>query len=304
MDGARVPSRDRWTALAVVCLTARALVAGPHRADAQEVSRHQVSVQERLGGSSRVVEGGTERGRLSGRENELAYAARVTLSPAWNLLLGAGYRNAQTSAADAVLPSRLQALAVRLGAEWLIGPRWWAFANAHPGFYGDGRLDGDAVNAPADVQVHYLQAPGLRLVAGLSVDAFSGSPVTPFAGAVWRLNSRWNLNLLPPRLRVEYRAVDDGAKRVELFSGLSFSGASHRVSRDFGTRRARPELDGRRLTRREAAVEGGASLDWRGARAEVSAGWLFLRRFRYEGTGVELKADGAPYLAASVSGRW
>jgi hypothetical protein len=265
--------------------------------------KHQLSFSERLGGSSSVSEGGVERGRLRVDESEFSYAARLPVSSSLSLMAGAGYRRTELTAGSAPLPSLLQAASARLGVEWLINPRWWAFVNVNPGLYGDGRLDGSAFNAPADLQVNYLRSPGLRLVAGLSVDAFTGSPATPFAGAVWRVSRRWNLNLLPPRLRVEYRALDRGDKRVELFSGLAFAGGSHRVSSDFGTRRGRPELDGRRLTRREAAAEGGVSLDWRGARTELSGGWQFQRRFKYEGAGVELKADGAPYFAVSVSGR-
>ncbi len=286
--------------LIVVALSAWSAVGA---ARAEEVFLHQYSFQEKLGGSSAASEGASGRGRLRIDETEFSYVARVPVSEALSLMGGAGYRRTELAAAGAPLPSLLQAASLRLGAEWLLDPRWWVFINANPGAYGDRILDGRTFNAPSDVTLNYLQSPGLRLAAGLAVDPFAGSLVTPFAGAVWRLNRRWNLNLLPPRLRVEYRALDDGDKRVELFSGLAFSGGSHRVSRDFGTRRGRPELDGRRLTRREVSAEGGVSLDWRGTRAELSGGWQLQRRLRYEGAGVELKADGAPFFAVSISGR-
>lgn len=270
----------------------------------QEIYKHQLSVEQRSSGSSSLKEGGTRAGSLRSDDAELSFVERVPLSDAFNLMAGFGYQRAELRAAGAPLPQQLQAASARLGGEWLINSRWWLFINAAPGYYGDNDLTKDDFNVPGNIQANHLLRPGLRLVFGLAVDPFAKSAVTPFAGAAWRLNRRWNLNLLPPKLRVEYRAVDDGNKRVELFSGLSITGGNYRVSGDLGSRRGRPELDGQKLSRQEVGFEGGTSLDWKGLRAELSGGWLFSRRFRYEKSGVELKADGAPFLALSASGRF
>lgn len=270
---------------------------------AQDVYKHQISFEQRSSGSSALKESGTRVGSLRADDAEISFVERVPLSDAFNLMAGFGYQRTELRAAGTPLPQQLQAAAARLGGEWLINSRWWVFVNAAPGWYGDNDLNKDDFNAPANIQANYLARPGLRLVFGLAADAFAESPVTPFAGAQWRVNRRWNLNMIPPRLRVEYRALDDGEKRVELFSGLSITGGSYRVSGDLGSRRGRPAVGGQKLSRREMGVEGGTSVDWRGLRAELSAGWLFSRRYDFHKPGVEFKADGAPFAALSVSGR-
>lgn len=268
------------------------------------VWRHQLSLEHRATGGTRIEEGGAGRGSYRADDAELSFIERVPVSEALSLMLGAGYARTELRAAGVPLPGLLQGASLRLGAEWLHSPRWWVFVNAQPGLYGDNDLTGDDFTLPGDIQVNYLRRPGLRWVAGLAVSPFNERAVSPFAGAVWRLNRRWNLNLLPPKLRVEYRAVDDGAKRVELFSGLAFSGGAYRVSGDLGTRRGRPELNGRRLSRREGGTEAGVSWEWRGLKAEASVGWRFMQRFKYSDGGAELKAKAAPYGALSLSSRW
>lgn len=286
-------------------LISAVLLLFPHGAVfAQEVYKHQISFEQRSSGASSLKESGTRIGGLRSDDAEVSFVERVPLAGKLNLMLGLAYQRTELRAVGAPLPQQLQAASVRLGGEWLIGPRWWAFVNAAPGFYGDNDLNKDDFNMPANVQINHLVRPGLRLVLGLAVDPFAKSAVTPFAGAVWRLNRRWNLNLLAPKMRVEYRALDDENKRVELFSGLSIVGGNYRVSGDLGSRRGRPALDGQKLSRQEFGVEGGSSVDWRGLKAELSAGWLFVRRYKYEKPGVELRADGAPFAAVFVSGRF
>lgn len=270
----------------------------------QGVLRHQLSIEQRATGGTRIEEGGVARGGHRADDIDVSFLERVPVSGALSLMAGAGYSRTELRAAAVALPGQLQGASLRLGAEWLYNPRWWVFVNAQPGLYGDDDLTADDFTIPGDIQVNHLRRPGLRLVFGLAVNPFNENVVTPFAGAVLRLNRRWNLNLLPPKLRVEYRAVDDGAKRVELFSGFAFGGGAYRVSGDLGTRRGRPELNGRRLARQEAGGEAGISWDWRGLRAEALAGWRFMQRYKYKDSGVELKAKPAPYAALSLSSRW
>ncbi|MDX6770758.1 MAG: hypothetical protein SF051_14580 [Elusimicrobiota bacterium] len=278
------------------------LAAAP--AAAQEVWKWQVTARAEASGRRPVSEAGRDLGGLGVWSTEQSLRRRFKTTDSVFVLAGASFERVGLSRpASAPLPDHLQAVAARLGAEWLIDSRSWAFVDAAPGLYGDERLSGRAANLPVAVQYNRLLRPGLRVLGGLSVDPFRKAKVLPFGGAAWRLTPRWNLRLLLPEPRVEYRAVWDEAQTVDLFAGLSLSGGQYRVAEDLGTRRGRPEVNGQTLSYNATRVLGGARWMRGDFEAEIAAGWAAARRFRYEPSGVELKSDGAPFGGLSVSAR-
>lgn len=273
-------------------------------ATAQEVWKWQVSARTEASGLKSVSESGRDLGGLGVWSMEHSLRRRLRASDSVFVLAGASFERVGLSRpASAPLPDQLQAVAARLGAEWLIDSRSWAFVDAAPGLYGDDRLDGRTANVPVAVQYNRLLRPGLRILGGLSVDPFRKAKVLPFGGAAWRLTPRWNLRLLLPEPRVEYRAVWDARQTVDLFAGLSLSGGQYRVAENLGTRRGRPEIDGQTLSYNATRALGGARWMRGDFEAELSAGWAPARVFRYEPSGVELKSNGAPFAGLSVSAR-
>lgn len=283
-------------------LVLAAMCASP--AAAEEVWRWRAGTRVEASGRVPVREGGRDLGGLGVRVMEHSVRRRVAAGKRVYLLAGAAFEDVSLSRPPgAPLPDRLQAAAAQLGAEWLIDGRSWAFLDAAPGLYGAERLEGRAFNAPASVQYNRLLRPGLRALAGLSLDPFRKARLLPFGGAAWRLGPRWNLRLTLPEPRAERRLLWDERQVVDLFAGLSLSGGQYRAARDLGTRRGRREVDGQTLSYTATRALAGARWMRGGLEAELSAGWAFARRFRYEPSGVELESDGAPFAALAVSAR-
>ena len=273
-------------------------------ASAQEVWKWQVSARTEASGLKSVSESGRDLGGLGVWSMEQSLRRRVRASDSVFILAGASFERVGLSRpASAPLPDHLQAVAARLGAEWLIDSRSWAFVDAAPGLYGDERLSGRTANVPVAIQYNRLLRPGLRVLGGLSVDPFRKAKALPFGGAAWRLTPRWNLRILLPEPRVEYRALWDAKQTVDLFAGLSLSGGQYRVAEDLGTRRGRGEINGQTLSYNATRVMGGARWMRGDFEAELAGGWAPARTFRYEPSGVELKSNGAPFAGLSVSAR-
>lgn len=272
---------------------------------AQEVWKWQASSRIEGSGLKSVTESGRDLGGLGVWSMEHSLRRRVRASDSVFIMVGASYeRVALSRPASAPLPDYLQAAAARIGAEWLIDGKSWVFVDAAPGLYGDERASGRAANVPVAAQYNRLLRPGLRVLGGLSIDPFRKAKVLPFGGAAWRLTPRWNLRLLLPDPRVEYRAVWDESQTVDLFGGLSLTGGQYRVSENLGARRGRSEINGQTLSYSTSRVIGGARWMRGDFEAELSAGWALARTFRYEPSGVELKSNGAPFAGLSASARF
>jgi len=273
-------------------------------APAQEVWKWQAAARVEASGLKSVSESGRDLGGLGIWSMEQSLRRRVRASDQVYVLLGASFENVALSRpATAPLPARLQGVAARLGAEWLIDGKSWMFIDAAPGLYGDERLSGRAANIPVAAQYNRLLRPGLRVLGGISVDPFRKAKVLPFGGAAWRLTPRWNLRLLLPEPRVEYRALWDKHQTVDTFIGFSLAGGQYRVAEDLGTRRGRSEVNGQTLSYSATRILGGARWMRGDFEAELTAGWALARTFRYEPSGVELKSNGAPFGGLSLSAR-
>ncbi len=288
----------KMTAILALMLTARP-------AAAQEVWKWQATARVEGSGGRSVTESGRDLGSLGVWSTEQSLRRRIRASDAVFIMAGASYeRIALSRPAGAPLPDYLQAAAARLGVEWLIDQKSWVFVDAAPGLYGDERASGRAANVPVAAQYNRLLAPGLRVLGGLSIDPFRKAKVLPFGGAAWRLNSRWNLRLLLPEPRVEYRAHWDESQTVDLFAGFSLAGGQYRVAEDLGARRGRAEINGQTLSYAATRVLGGARWMRGDFEAELAAGWAPARTFRYEPSGVELKSNGAPFAGLSLAARF
>jgi hypothetical protein len=271
---------------------------------AQEVWKWQGTARVEVTGPATIKENGGKLGRLSMRRYEQSLRRRVKASESVYAMIGASYERLELELpAAAPLPERLHGVAARLGVEWLIDSKSWAFVDAAPGLYGDEGLSGRAFNAPVAAQYNRLLRPGLRVLGGLLFDPMRESKVLPFGGAAWRLSPRWNLRLTLPEPRAEYRLLWDDRQTVDAFAGLSLTGGQYRVARDLGARRGRREVNGQTLGYASTRVLAGARWMRGDLELEAYGGWAQSRTFRYEPSGVELKAKRAPIGGLTLSGR-
>ncbi len=285
------------------CALLAAVLCSAAPAPAQEPWKWQALSRVETSGFRSVSEAGRNLGDLGVWSMEQSLRRRMRASDKVYVLVGASFENIGLSRSPSPLPERLQGVAARLGVEWLIDRKSWVFVDAAPGLYGDERLSGRAANVPVAVQYHRLLRPGLRILGGLSIDPFRKAKILPFGGAAWRLTPRWNLSLLLPEPRVEYRALWGERQTVNVFTGFSLAGGQYRVAEDLGTRRSRPEVNGQTLSYSATRILGGARWMRGDFEAELTAGWALARTFRYEPSGVVLKSNGAPFVGLSLSAR-
>lgn len=276
----------------------------PSSAAKAEPWRWQFSGRYFASGTKSIEEGGADKGGFRADGAEYEARRRVLSGEKFNLTLGAGAERVSLRHSPlAPLPDHLQSVAGALTAGFVFNRKSWVTVALSPGFYGDDELLAQDFNMPGAVTYHALLRPDLHFIGGISVNVHRATPVFPFAGALWRLNEKWNFRLTLPNARVEYRAYWTPKATVDLFAGLSLGGGQYRVSKDLGRRRGRPEIGGQILSYSTQQVAAGLLAAGGGVEAEVYGGWAFRRRLEYSRPGLRLNSDGAPTVGVSLTGR-
>jgi hypothetical protein len=286
-------------------LLALVLLAAPAAAREGEAWKWQFTGRYSGTGGKAATEGGADRGALRTHAAEYDLRRRVLSSGRFNATVGAGFeRVSLRHDSRAPLPDHLQSVTALISGGFVFDRRSWLTATLTPGFYGDDELLAQDFNVAGALAFHHLYRTDLHLIAGLAVDPTRSSPALPFVGALWRATERWNFRLMPPHLRVEYRAYWTPEAAVDLFGGLSISGGQYRVSKELGRRVGRPEIGGQILSIATQQVLGGVRAAGGGVEGELFAGWAYFRRIRYARPGITLESDGVPTLGASLTGRF
>lgn len=282
-----------FLAVAVTCSAAEA-----------DAWKWQFNTRYFASGTKTIEEGGRGLGGFRAEGAEYGLRRRVVSGARFNLTLGAEFERVSLShSPQAPLPDHLQAVSGAVSAGWVFNRKAWMTVSLTPGFYGDDDLLAQDFNMPVVGSFHTRPRADLHLVGGLAVNVQRRIPVFPFAGAIWRLNERWNFRLTLPNARVEYRAYWTPKATVDLFSGFSISGGAYRVSKELGRRRGRPELGGQILSVSTQQALAGLRAAGGGVEGELYGGWAFARRLEYARPGVVLKSDGAPTIGVSLTAR-
>lgn len=250
---------------------------------------------------SSLHEGRSRLGDLSTTHARLTYLGTLRLNESWSLLAGADAQLLSSRLPDgAPIPDSLGSVALKLGANWTLNPRWTLRAEVDPGIYSDFEdLSGDDFNAPFGLRATYAASTNVLWVLGLSVDPRGDIPVVGGPGVRWRFAPDWTLNLVLPRPRIEFAA----SRQLTLFAGGELKGGSYRVGERFGRDAGRPALDGETVSYRE--IRAGAGARYRIApllSISLDAGWTIDRRYHYENRHLLLNGDGAPYVQFGLLG--
>lgn len=205
-------------------------------------------------------------------------------------------------AAPAFIPNTLQSVALVLGSDIQLSEKWLIRLEAQPGIYSDFYdISFDDVNCLFVVGGTYIVNPDLQWFFGVSVDPRRKIPVFPGAGVRWKFHRQWTLMALFPKPRIEYSPTEQWT----LFVGGEAKGGTFTVSRDFGTRNGVPALDNDPVEYVEFRAGGGVAYKLSPAlTAEIQGGYVPYRKWEYNRSGESIKADGAPYVQFSVTGRF
>lgn len=290
----------------MIALLGLILAAGAARAQAPARPGRpplEASYRSEYVGSGRLHEGGRDSGTASELRQDWRVDARRPLGDG-RLAFGAFYRRTDLELAPSELvPDTLQLFRVAAGFEWS-ARGWGVAAQLVPSLAGDRYADSKGFSLAGSVIATSEGDPRRTWVLGLAVDPRGGLPVAPLLGVILRPNEDWTFRLLLPEIAVIRKTGPLFGAKSEVKAGVKFSGGGYRTSPSFGTARGRPDLDSRWMREQTLSAEAGGVLSWRALRAELSAGWAFLRRYDYVDAGVRVKAAGAPVVGLSLSGRF
>lgn len=263
----------------------------------------EISYRNEYVAPGRLREGGRDSGDASELRQDWRVDVRRPLGEG-RATLGAFYRRTDLDVASSELvPDTLQLFRVAAGYEW--SARGWGLAaQVAPSLAGDRFVDAKGFSLAGSVIATSEGDSRRTWVLGLGVDPRGGLPVAPFFGAILKPNDDWTFRLLLPELAVLRKTGPLLGAKSEAKAALKFSGGGYRTSPTFGTARGRPDLNSRWMREQTLSVEAGEILAWGALRAELSAGWAFLRRYEYKDAGVRVTAAGAPVVGLSLGGRF
>jgi hypothetical protein len=254
-------------------------------------------------GPGRLREGGRDSGTAAEFRQDWRLDARRTVGDG-RLTFGAFYRRTDLDVGGSELvPGTLQLFRAAFGYEWT-ARGWGIAAQLAPSLAGDRYVDARGFSLAGSVIATSEGDPRRTWVLGLGVDPRGGLPVAPLFGVILRPNEDWTVRLLLPEAAVLRKTGPLLGAKSEAKAALKFAGGGYLTSPSFGSARGRPDLDSRWLREQTLSVEAGGILAWAQLRAELTAGWAFLRRYEYKDAGVRVTAAGAPVVGLSLSGRF
>ena len=201
------------------------------------------------------------------------------------------------------VPSALESLNLRLGADLQVTPAIFMRVDALPGFYGDlRRLSTRQFNIPLELGASYVYSDRLYFIIGAEVNYELNFPVFPAIGFLWRVNDKLTINGVAPKPSLEYKLTD----ALILHVGGQFSETPYRVNTDFGRIRGVKKLDNAIVQFDE--IRAGGGLTWKLNKVfslDVEAGAVPYRRFDYYRADYKvLSTNAAPYAELSFTAKF
>lgn len=176
---------------------------------------------------------------------------------------------------------------------------WSGFLSAGPGLSGDGsNINGDDVLYVAIAGIGYKFSERFTLLAGAYFSQDFGEPLLiPAPGFMWQISKKWNVSLIPPRLRLAYAPSEDWRIVAEAFP----NGGRWSVTTLEGEEAFLDRSGARAGLRIERRVVGNAWL-------QLSGGMVFARDLVLETDAgkvlFESDAEATPYLSAGFLWRF
>lgn len=243
--------------------------------------------------------GSTDAGKISIYTFSTSLQHTFQVLPQTGLILGGSYRQfwfPSTGGTD-VIPGDAGAVAATFGVRQTLWEKWTLLALGNVGIYSAGwdAVGSRSWNFDALATVGYSFSQNLSAFVGVAVFPQFQIPVLPAVGLRWKINDRWNMNLVMPKPVIEYEFADGW--KVYAFGQLA--GGRFRTGPDFGSPE-RSNLGNRWLSFLDIRTGGG--LSWSPVplmtlRAE--AGASVYREFEFDGAGFSVHAG--PALMASTS---
>ncbi len=248
--------------------------------------------------------GSTDAGRIAiySLSTSLQHTFRVL--PQTGLIVGGNFRQFwfPSTGGQEVIPDNAGSVAATLGVRQDFAGAWSVMVLGNVGIYSSewNASGSSSWNFDALATVGYAFSRDLSAFVGVAVFPQFQIPVLPAVGVRWKIDDRWNLNLVMPKPAIEYEVVEGW----KLYAFGQLAGGRFRTAADFGSPQ-RPNLGNRWLSYLDLRSGGGVS--WSPSpvvtlRAE--AGASFYREFEFDGAGFSVHAGPALLVSTSLGLRF
>ncbi len=230
---------------------------------------------------------------------ELSIGRKIKLSSSWSLLVDLGSQNIYLDSIPAArVPDEIHTLRITTGVEFKVSEKWTIAGLFSPSLYRFEDVNSDDVGFSGGLMMAYRYRPTLSWSLGVFVSPNSSlSPVLPVGGLDWKINRKFELQLMFPKPRLLYQITSSWS----VFAGGDLTGATFRTKDDFGTKIGFPKYNDALADYRDIRVGAGTGFQInRGIRLEVEGGYSVDRELNYIDIDKKVKFDPSPYIAASL----
>jgi hypothetical protein len=200
------------------------------------------------------------------------------------------------------VPNTLEGANLVLGFDWACYQDWLIRFEARPGIYTNGQsFNSNAFNTTFLLGASYFVNRDLNWLFGVTINPWREWPVIPGVGVRWAFAKDWQLNLLFPNPRVEYRV----APGIRIYGGGEWKSGSYRTDKNFGDTHGDASLNNAILEHRE--IRAGIGIIGQPSNLislELQAGAMLDRRYDYFRSKKEIRAGMAPYIQLSAAFRF
>lgn len=198
------------------------------------------------------------------------------------------------SFAGVPLPDRIHTLEFSTGLAYKANDEWMFMARISPTLYKFDDIGGNDIGISGGLMVEWEYSPAVKWMFGLMVMPDNDLPVLPVVGVDWRINERWELQLMFLDPRLVYTLNDQW--KIHAGMGLNF-GTTFRTSDTLGTSIGLPRfndaLGSYSDMRIGAGVEYQLNKSWS---FEAEAGYSMNREIDYQDLDEKVKFGDAPYF--------
>lgn len=201
-------------------------------------------------------------------------------------------------APEAMIPRNFHVLNAYLALDFRFSRKDMIRVQARPGVYTvyENPDLGD-INYPVAIAYSRMVSREFQWALGLSINQWRERPYLAGGGFRWQMTPRWKLKMMLPEPMLEYKARDD----LHVFAGGDFRGDTFRVSKEFGARRGRPDLDNALVDYQELRACLGFSWNIKPLiELNMTSGYVLDRAFHYHNNGLKLTSDPSPYITVSL----
>ena len=230
---------------------------------------------------------------------DLSIGHKFKLNSSWSLLVDLGSQNIYLNSIPAArVPDEIHTFRITTGVEFKVSEKLTITGLFSPSLYRFEDVTGNDIGFSGGLMMAYRYRPTLSWSLGVFVSPNSSlSPVLPAGGLDWKINRKFELQLMFPKPRLLYQITSNWS----VFAGGDLTGTAFRTQNDFGTKIGFPKYNDALADYRDIRVGAGTGFQInRGIRLEVEGGYSVDRQLNYIDIDKKVKFDPSPYVGASL----